>query len=98
MLTVDLAISATPAPTPGTIAAVRTETEFGSSPREVEITYFFQDIHTPDIYMTRYTIRDGWQQVGKLEGLNPEPRANSTIAATRAPGEDVVRPLCNPSI
>ncbi|KAK6343145.1 hypothetical protein TWF718_008518 [Orbilia javanica] len=75
-------------PTPGTFAAVKS-----SDPNEENynsLTYIFQDINTPDIWLWT-TVRGGdWVQIGKLEGLDPPPRANSSIAAIQAPGEDLI--------
>ncbi|KAF3940052.1 hypothetical protein ABW19_dt0208906 [Dactylella cylindrospora] len=82
--------TASATPTPGTIAAVKDSTVLEDE--QYSLTYFFQDINSPDIYMTN----DGafasmnWTQIGKLEGLDPPPKANSSFAAIQAPGEDVI--------
>ncbi|EWC46037.1 hypothetical protein DRE_04830 [Drechslerella stenobrocha 248] len=73
--------------TPGTFAAVKASE--GLMDNVKGITYFFQDINTPDIYMWRQ-LGDDWRQVGKLEGLNPPPRANSSIAAVQAPDQSSI--------
>ncbi|KAK6335740.1 hypothetical protein TWF730_003118 [Orbilia blumenaviensis] len=75
-------------PTPGTFAAVKS-----SDPNQDNfnsLTYFFQDINTPDIWMWTHIRGRDWVQIGKLEGLNPAPRANSSIAAVQAPDADTI--------
>ncbi|KAJ6257455.1 Ferric/cupric reductase transmembrane component [Drechslerella dactyloides] len=74
--------------TPGTFAAVKASTadqdDFQS------ISYLFQDINTPDIYLTTIKKGGSWAQIGKIQGLNPQPRPNSTIAAIQAPDEETI--------
>lgn len=72
------------------MAAVRSEDEYGGTPENVDITLFFQDTQTPQIYMSHFTPKDGWDLVGMLEGLEPAPKPNSSIAAVRMPGGDKV--------
>ncbi|KAF3935015.1 hypothetical protein ABW20_dc0102778 [Dactylellina cionopaga] len=74
--------------TPGTFAAVKSSTsgqeDYGS------LTYFFQDINTPDIYMWTIIRGQDWVQIGKLDGLDPPPRPNSSFAAVQAPDDDSI--------
>ncbi|KAK6336093.1 hypothetical protein TWF696_001661 [Orbilia brochopaga] len=74
--------------TPGTFVAVKSSTpnrdDFQS------ISYLFQDIRTPDIYLTTIIKGGNWAQIGRIEGLNPPPRANSSIAAIQAPDDDTI--------
>ncbi|KAF3312614.1 hypothetical protein TWF173_007033 [Orbilia oligospora] len=75
-------------PTPGTFAAVKS-----SDPNQENynsLTYIFQDINTPDIWMWTIIRGQDWIQIGKLEGLNPPPRPNSSIAAVQAPDGDTI--------
>ncbi|KAK6505854.1 hypothetical protein TWF481_007744 [Arthrobotrys musiformis] len=75
-------------PTPGTFAAVKS-----SDPNQENynsLTYLFQDINTPDIWMWTIIRGQDWIQIGKLTGLDPPPRQNSSIAAVQAPDGDTI--------
>ncbi|RVD84763.1 uncharacterized protein DFL_006488 [Arthrobotrys flagrans] len=75
-------------PTPGTFAAVKS-----SDPNQENynsLTYLFQDVDTPDIWMWTIIRGQDWIQIGKLEGLDPPPRLNSSIAAVQAPDGDTI--------
>ncbi|KAK6532631.1 hypothetical protein TWF281_006812 [Arthrobotrys megalospora] len=75
-------------PTPGTFAAVKS-----SDPNQENynsLTYLFQDVNTPDIWMWTIIRGQDWIQIGKLTGLEPPPRANSSIAAVQAPDSDTI--------
>ncbi|KAF3913340.1 hypothetical protein ABW20_dc0104049 [Dactylellina cionopaga] len=74
--------------TPGTFAVTKSSPSYQDTYNS--ITYFFQDINTPDIYMWTYKRGQDWVEIGKLDGLNPPPRANSSIAAVRSPDEETI--------
>ncbi|EPS38639.1 hypothetical protein H072_7596 [Dactylellina haptotyla CBS 200.50] len=74
--------------TPGTFASVKSSTSGQDDYNS--ITYFFQDTNTPDIYMWTIIRGQDWVQIGKLDGLNPPPRPNSTFAAVQAPDDDTI--------
>ncbi|EPS37581.1 hypothetical protein H072_8722 [Dactylellina haptotyla CBS 200.50] len=77
-------------PLPGTFAAVQA-TRSGSNGGG-SITFLYQDYLSTGIYMWTQIpgVQDGngnFINYGRLEGLKPEPRANSSIAAVQVPDD-----------
>ncbi|KAK6538485.1 hypothetical protein TWF694_010068 [Orbilia ellipsospora] len=74
--------------TPGTFAAVKSSTSGEDDYNS--ISYLFQDINTPDIYLWTIIKGQDWVEIGKIEGLDPPPKANSSFGAIQAPDSDTI--------
>ncbi|KAF3902823.1 hypothetical protein AA313_de0205957 [Arthrobotrys entomopaga] len=74
--------------TPGTFAAVKGSTS--GQDDYTSISYLFQDINSPDIYLWTIIKGQDWVEIGKITGLDPPPKANSSFAAIQTPDSDTI--------